>query len=126
MSQFGTSLTYDARTVIYDRNMFTIQATDLISVLGRGGWVQTTKSSKNQCQFFDAISGFYNKYVTIVNDDSSIINKLCFKLIDNARVVIYDRNRLIKQAIRFLLRNSLLLRSLPEWGKVWSMVPGVV
>ena len=33
--------------------------------------------------------------MTIVNDDSSVVNKQSFKLIDDARVVIYDRNRFI-------------------------------
>ncbi len=42
--------------------------------------------------------GMYYKQVTIVNDGSSIISKLNFKLIDNPRVVIYDRNRFIIQA----------------------------
>jgi hypothetical protein len=28
----------------------------------------------------------------IVNDDSSVISKQRYKLIDNARVIIYDRN----------------------------------
>jgi hypothetical protein len=34
----------------------------------------------------------------IVNDDSSIINKLETSLIDNARVIIYDRHMFIVQA----------------------------
>jgi hypothetical protein len=34
----------------------------------------------------------------IVNEDSSIINKWSFKLIDDACVVIYDHNRFIIQA----------------------------
>jgi hypothetical protein len=36
--------------------------------------------------------------VTIVNEDSSVVNKLGFNLIDDAGDVIYDRNRLIMQA----------------------------
>jgi hypothetical protein len=43
-------------------------------------------------------SGLYYKHVKIVNDNSSIINKWSFKLIDDARVVIYDRNRFMIQA----------------------------
>jgi hypothetical protein len=43
--------------------------------------------------------GMYYKQVTIVNDDSSIISKLNFKLIDNPRVVIYDHNRFITQTL---------------------------
>ncbi len=43
-------------------------------------------------------SGLYYKHVTIVSDDSSISNKWSLKFIDDARVVIYDRNRFIIQA----------------------------
>ncbi len=42
--------------------------------------------------------GLYYKHVTIVTDDSSIVNKWGFNLIDDARVVIYDLNRFIIQA----------------------------
>ncbi len=42
--------------------------------------------------------GFYYKHVTIVNDDSSVINKWSFKLIDDPRVVTYDRHKFIIQA----------------------------
>ncbi len=45
-------------------------------------------------------SGHFSVYkpVTIVNDDSSIINQLETSLIDDARVIIYDRHMLIVQA----------------------------
>ncbi len=43
-------------------------------------------------------SGLYYKLITIVNDDSSIINKFETSLIDDARVVIYDRHMYIVQA----------------------------
>ena len=36
--------------------------------------------------------------MTIVNDDSSIVSKWSSKLIDDARVVIYDRDMVIIQA----------------------------
>jgi hypothetical protein len=36
--------------------------------------------------------------VTIVNDDYRVVNKLEASLIDNARVVIYDRHMFIAQA----------------------------
>ncbi len=42
----------------------------------------------------------------VVNDDSSIINKWSFKLIDDARVVIYDRNMFIIQATAIALKFS--------------------
>ncbi len=48
--------------------------------------------------FNPIISGLYYIHVTIINDDSSVINKWSFKLIDDARVVIYDRNKFIIQA----------------------------
>jgi hypothetical protein len=41
---------------------------------------------------------WYYKHVTIVNDDPSIANKWSFKLIYDARVIIYDRNRFKIQA----------------------------
>jgi len=43
-------------------------------------------------------TGLYYKHVTIVNDDSCIINNWSFKLIDNAGVAIYDHNRFIIHA----------------------------
>jgi hypothetical protein len=42
--------------------------------------------------------GLYYKHVMIVNDDSSIVSNWSFKLIDNARVIIYDRNMFVIQA----------------------------
>jgi len=40
----------------------------------------------------------YYKPIMIVNDDSSIVNKLETSLTDDARVVIYDRHMFIVQA----------------------------
>jgi hypothetical protein len=45
-----------------------------------------------------ASSGLYNKPITIVNNDSSIVNKLEASLTDDAGVVIYDRHMFIVQA----------------------------
>ncbi len=42
--------------------------------------------------------GLYYKHVTIIIDDSSVISKWSFKLFDDPRVVIYDRNTFIIQA----------------------------
>jgi hypothetical protein len=39
------------------------------------------------------------KHVTIVNDDSSDISKGLKSLIDDAKVIIYDRKMFIKQAM---------------------------
>ncbi len=46
----------------------------------------------------DRLCGLYYKPITIVNDDSKVINKLETSLTDNARVVIYDRHLFIVQA----------------------------
>ncbi len=43
-------------------------------------------------------SGLYYKPMTIVNDNSRVINKLETSLTDDARVVIYDRHKFIVQA----------------------------
>ncbi len=42
--------------------------------------------------------GLYYKHVPIVNDDSSIVSKCIFKLIDDPRGIIYDHHRFIMQA----------------------------
>ncbi len=42
--------------------------------------------------------GLYYKSMTIVNDDSGVINKLEDSLTVDSRVVIYDRHMLIVQA----------------------------
>ncbi len=44
------------------------------------------------------ISGPFYKDITIVNDDSSAINKLETSLTDDARVIIYDHHMFIVQA----------------------------
>jgi hypothetical protein len=43
-------------------------------------------------------SRLYYKLITIVNDNSSITNKLETSLIDDARVVTYNRHMFIVQA----------------------------
>jgi hypothetical protein len=43
-------------------------------------------------------NGMYYKPMTIVNDDSRVINKLETSLTDDARVVIYDHHMFIVQA----------------------------
>ncbi len=40
----------------------------------------------------------YYKHMTIVNDDSSVVSKWSFKLIDGARGVIHKRHMFIIQA----------------------------
>jgi hypothetical protein len=59
--------------------------------------------------------GLYYKLITIVNDDSSVVSKWMLQtvasLIDDARVVIYDRNMFIIDATggknQQLIRNHL-------------------
>jgi hypothetical protein len=43
-------------------------------------------------------SGLYYKPMTIINDDSRVINKLEASLTDDARVIIYDCHMFIVQA----------------------------
>jgi hypothetical protein len=47
------------------------------------------------------ISGLDYKPMTIVNDDSRVVNKLEASLTEDARVVIYDRHMFIVQATGF-------------------------
>jgi hypothetical protein len=44
------------------------------------------------------ICGLYYKLMTIINDDSKVINKLEASLFDDARVIIYDHHMFIVQA----------------------------
>ncbi len=46
--------------------------------------------------------GLYYKHVTIINDDSRVINKLEASLTDDARVIIYDRHMFIILATGFI------------------------
>jgi hypothetical protein len=44
------------------------------------------------------ICGLHYKLITIVNDDSRVINKLETSFTDEARVIIYNRRTFIVQA----------------------------
>jgi hypothetical protein len=55
---------------------------------------------------FCPICGLYYKPMTIVNDDSRVINKLEDSLTDDARVVIYDRHMFIVQATGHTVTHS--------------------
>jgi hypothetical protein len=44
------------------------------------------------------ISGLYYKHITIVNDDTCVINKFEASLTDDTRVIIYYRHMFIVQA----------------------------
>ncbi len=53
-------------------------------------------------------SGLYCKPMTIVNDDSRVVNKLEASLTDDARGIIYNRHMFIVQAPVVTIRSSLL------------------
>ncbi len=63
---------------------------------------------------FIVTCGLYYKPMTIVNDDSRIINKHKASLTDDARVVIYDHRMFIVQAteVKFLVRCEWLMNEL--------------
>jgi hypothetical protein len=54
-------------------------------------------------------SGLYYKHITIVNDDSSVVNMWRVSLTDDTRVAVYDRNMFIIQATRAAPVNSQTL-----------------
>jgi hypothetical protein len=57
------------------------------------------RSFLSDCHLADwTVSGLYYKPMTIVNDDTRIVNKLNASLTDDARVVIYDHHMFIVQA----------------------------
>jgi hypothetical protein len=58
----------------------------------------TGKLFQLSLMFVGKTSGLCYKHVTIINDDSIVVSDRSFKLIDDPRVVIYDRHRFIIQA----------------------------
>jgi hypothetical protein len=65
--------------------------------------------------------GLYYKHVMIINEDSSIVIKWSFKLIDDPRVVIYDRHRFIIQAIGDkIIQRWILFKSFVWWNVYWQ------
>ncbi len=61
-------------------------------------WLTQRGSISNITYYVFLSSGLYYKPITIVNDVSSIINRLETSLIDDARVGIYDHHMFIVQA----------------------------
>ncbi len=58
-----------------------------------------SRSTSDECMcIIDDSSGLNYKSITIVNDNSRVINKLETSLTDDTRVVIYDRQMFIVQA----------------------------
>jgi len=45
--------------------------------------------------------GLYSKHITVVNYNSSVVNKCVASLSDDARVVIYDRHVFVVQATEY-------------------------
>ena len=73
-------------------------------------------------------SGLYYKHMTIVNDDSSIVIKWSFKLIDVTRGIIYDRHMFIVKATEVVFaqlrrvqvcRKSFLKAFVKFFGSFW-------
>jgi len=60
------------------------------------------------------ISGLYYKHKMIANDDSSIVSKWSSKLIDDSRVLLYDRHMFIVLATAFIRFLYLVDGSLTE------------
>ncbi len=79
ITKLDASLTDDARVVINDYYMFIVQVTGSQYVLSMENNPMLTNS------------GLYYKHITIVNDDSSIINKYRVSLVDDTRVIIQVR-----------------------------------
>ncbi len=50
------------------------------------------------------ISGLFHKHITIVNYDSSVVNKFGASLNDDPRVVIYDHNMFIVEATEWRIK----------------------
>ncbi len=61
--------------------------------------------------------------ITIVSDDSSIVNKLETSLIDDARVIIYDCHMFIVQATGFMFFIVMLIIAILSAVMLSVMVP---
>jgi hypothetical protein len=96
--------------VNYNRKSFIIQATGVYpsgapqgALVGCKPRLQILDLAGKDWQRQDSIfaietSGLYYKPMTIVNDDSRVVNKLEASPTDEARVVIYNRHKFIVQA----------------------------
>ncbi len=60
--------------------------------------------------------GLYIKPITIVTEDSSIVNKLEASLIDDARVIIYNHHMYIVQANELFIILRVLFKGCPGGG----------
>ncbi len=95
--QIVISLTFNPIKCHYIKFLFhqlSISSTCYCFAISSSCWFINLSQQKN--------CGLYYKHLMIVNDDSSVISKWSFKLIDNPRVIIYDRHRFIIQATDLL------------------------
>jgi hypothetical protein len=91
----------------------------------RSGWDDSLWFGLNELTSY---SGQHYKHATVLNDDSSIINKWSYKLIDYARIIIYDCNRFIGHRFIFTITNIV-----PVWGVgcggqgwIWTLKLGII
>jgi hypothetical protein len=77
-----------------------MQAHSFWECLSNNKFLKRLCYEKNILKIFCAYtsSGLFYKHITIVNDDSNIVNKWLKSLTDNLRVVIYNCNMFIIQA----------------------------
>ncbi len=68
--------------------------------------VQSVTSDDEKRFWNKDICALYYKPITIVNDDSSIFNKLDTSIIDHSVVVIYNHHMFIVQATGFKLKKN--------------------
>jgi hypothetical protein len=68
-------------------------------MIGKFGLTWNIQMTLNPPPVAEITWGLYYKHLMIINDDSSIINKLGASLTDDARVIIYDCHMFIVQAI---------------------------
>jgi len=69
-------------------------------------YLPNDKSSSLSIKELPVTGRLYYKHIMIVNDDSSIVSRWSFKLIDAARVIIYDRTKFIIKATSLSLSIS--------------------
>jgi hypothetical protein len=63
------------------------------------------EKNRNRFAFYPLVNWTqYYKHITIVNDNSGIVNKFETSLTDDARVIIYNRNMFIVQATDLFIK----------------------
>ncbi len=64
-------------------------------------------NTKSLILYLEEFCGLYCKLITMVNDDSCVVNKLETSLIDDTRDIIYDLHMFIAQATDIIGQNIL-------------------